>query len=342
MIKFVSKKNLSTCVNGETYMYKSHPHPSRCEIVNTKINMLCTVCNKNITNNWCECSSNKKLLHEDRVMMRNAIKSLNHLNETKQKFLEKKGCSIEFFKSIFMDNNNNNKNNTIQKQIPHHGKGEGSWSFDHIISPVKDFDLTNKKHQAFIFHYKNIQKLNYPDNQQKGCKVVQSEIDYVLSVIDTMDVDKIHDQLVIIRKEMKIETTDTLDIETTDISIEKGKKDDIIKGKKDKIPKCILDLDKRKQNKQDISKYFSKTNTIINRLLKDKEKEILHLNTIQRRIDSINELIHLEIEKSYNEIRKQNSDIDLKMNDLQEKKNKNKETISLLYDYLNQSSKVFI
>ena len=89
-------------------------------------------------------------------------------------------------------------------------------------------------------------------------------------------------------------------------------------------------------------RWQSSYRSIYTTVLKDKEKEILHLNTIQRRIDSINELIHLEIEKSYNEIRKQNSDIDLKMNDLQEKKNKNKETISLLYDYLNQSSKVFI
>jgi hypothetical protein len=307
MTKHITKTNLPICVNGEFYMYKTHPHQCRCEIINNKINMLCSVCNKNVTNNWCECSLNKKLLHQDRVMMRNAIKSNKHTPETHTKFKKAKGCTLDHFKFIF---------NEIDLK---YGKGEGTWSFDHIISPVYNFDLNNEKHRAFIFHFKNIQKMTYPSNQQKGCKVVQSEIDYVMSVIDDTDIDKIHNQLEINRKEYKKEAKEIKDIK---------------EGKE--ITPTRDENEKRKQDMNNINQYFSNKNSIINQLFKEKEKESANLNKIKKRIESINNLIHSEILKSYNEIQKQNSDIELKINELQEKKNKNDISISLLNNYLNE------
>lgn len=329
MIKHITKKDLPTCVNGEIYMYKSHPHKSRCELANNKINILCTVCNKNITNNWCECSLNKKLLHEDRVMMRNVIKSHTHTRETHEKFLNAKGCTIDHFRSIFNE-----------KDLKH-GKGEGTWSFDHIISPVNNFDLNNKKHRSFIFHFKNIQKMIHPFNQQKGCKVIKSEIDYVLSVINTIEADKIHDELIIMRnkeKSVELQNNSLPNKELLNTKLEQNSEKNINTSKQLLANSVSIDKDREyssRNQKVTISSDLWKINTIINKLIIDREKEQNKLNSITKRIDSINDLIKLEIEKSCKEIKKENNEIDKKMNVLQFKKMKNEESLSLLYNYLN-------
>ena len=335
MIKHITQKDLPTCVNGEIYMYKSHPHKSRCELANNKINIYCTVCNYNITNNFCKCSS-EKLLQDDRTSMRNAIKSHNHIPETCKKFLEMKGCSIEHFKSIFKDDTGTQ-----------YGQGEGKWSFDHIISPKSNFDLNKQNHREFIFHYKNIQKLIFPKNQKKGCKVNEAEINYVLSVIDTMEIDKIHDQLKIMRNNQHnikpnndLTHNELLNENHEQISEQIGEQiceKKVNTNKQLKLNSVIPDRRKdypRETKKVCTSSDLCKINPVINKLIKEREKE-------EKKIISINDLINIEIEKSCSQIKKENKEIDKQMNYfLNEmnyflnKKKRNEESLFLLSSYV--------
>ena len=330
-MKHITRKDLPLCMDGELYMYLSHPSPARCKIVSGKVNMICSKCTSSITNNWCKCSLSKKLLHEDRVLMRNAIKSHKPTNETRKKFVETKGCSIDHFKSIFKED--------IGTQ---HGNGNGTWSFDHIISPATHFDLNKQNHREFIFHYKNIQKLIYPSNQKKGCKVIQAEIDYVLSVIDSMEIDKIHDQLKIMRTEHynKISNKDLSNKELVNKNIEP--KIEATKNSNVLLMENQVIHDNRQENtlpskKAALSSSFWKLNSVINKLIIEREKEENNLNMIRKRISSINDLIKLEIEKSTNEIKKENNEIDKRIYRLQDKKMKNEESLSLLNSYLCKS-----
>jgi hypothetical protein len=335
-MKLITRKELPSGIDGEIYMYKSHPNPAQCKIVNNKVNMICTQCNSNITNNWCQCSLPKKLLHEDRILMRNAIKSHKHTFETCKKFLEMKGCNIEHFKSIFKDETGTQ-----------HGKGEGTWSFDHIISPVSNFDLTKQNHREFIFHYKNIQKMIYPTNQKKGCKVNQAEINYVLSVIDTMEIDKIHDQLKIMRNNQNnikpnnnLTHNELLNENHEQISEHIGEpicEKKVNTNKQLKLNSVIPDRRKdypRETKKEVTSSDLWKINIIINKLIKDREKEENNIKIIRKKIISINDLINIEIEKSCSQIKKENCQIDKQINLLQNKKMKNDESLALLSSYV--------
>lgn len=193
-----TKKDESTWVEGNIYMYKNHPFPVKYAIGNKqRLTMICTECNKSVQDNPCSCSQQQKLMHEDRMMHRTAILG-NDTPMNIAKFVEKKGCTPQEFRDYL----------NSDKYKYRYGKGkEDSLQCDHIVSPMgnnrnfNDFDLTNKQHRDFIFHYKNIRLIPSKDNQHKNSSNHTDEIIFIYEEFyKNTSPNDIHDMLISRRK----------------------------------------------------------------------------------------------------------------------------------------------
>lgn len=142
----------------KTCKYRNHPNPAIQSFNNKgKSEWRCSKCNRNITHNWCKCSPQQYLIHQDReknsYVLRGILSGTKFTERFIRSFELEKGCTpYEVGKYL---------------NLAEIGWEKGITDCDHRMSPI-GFDLTNPQHLDFIRHIKNLILLSSKKNKQKS------------------------------------------------------------------------------------------------------------------------------------------------------------------------------